>query len=105
MRIVFRPGPKNKKPNKPKYNNGRCICVKDYKVFNTDITYRCGDEHFYEHHPLGVYGPYYKVFLNKKIFCNVNAQAFHLNFKKKDEKPIKRAIKHSNRPKKSSSRT
>lgn len=81
----------------PKY--GRCKCISDYTVTNTDIIYRTGGSYFYEYHS-GKGGNYYKIYLSdNRSSCNVSSKLFNVNFKKTHEKSIKRAITSSKRPK------
>jgi hypothetical protein len=76
--------------------HGRCMCINDYIVVNTDITYRKGLSYFCEYYHKGSYGPYYKVYLNDTSACNINGKLFNINFKLiKNEKSIKRASKTS----------
>ena len=86
----------------PKY--GRCKCVVDHTVVNTDIIYRTGGSYFYEYHS-GV-NNYYKIYLSdNRSSCNISVKVFNVNFKKTHEKSIKRASRTSNRSKRSNSRS
>ena len=79
----------------PKY--GRCKCIIDYTVVNTDIIYRKGGSYFYEYHSGGK--SYYKIYLiDNRSSCNISSKVFNVNFKKTHEKSIKRAITNSKRP-------
>ena len=73
----------------PKY--GRCKCVIDHVINNTDITYRKGESYFYEYYSSR---RYYKVYLaDNRSSCNINNKTFNLNFKKTHEKAIRKASK------------
>ena len=78
----------------PKY--GRCKCIIDYTVVNTDIIYRKGGSYFYEYHSGGK--SYYKIYLSdNRSSCNISSKVFNVNFKKTHEKSINRATKRSKR--------
>lgn len=86
----------------PKY--GRCKCLIDYTVVNTDIIYRKGGSYFYEYHSGGK--GYYKIYLiDNRSSCNISSKVFNVNFKKTHEKSIKRASRTSNRSKRFTSRS
>jgi hypothetical protein len=77
----------------PKY--GRCKCISDYVVANTDIIYRRGGSYFYEYHHVG---KYYKIYLSdNRSSCNISSKVFNVNFKNTHEKSIKRASRTSKR--------